>query len=58
MRGTLADGRTTERWLRWTACFREIDGRWQVTHEHVSVPIDMASGKACSALHLDPRVRA
>lgn len=50
MRGTLADGRTTERWLRWTACFREIDGRWQVTHEHVSVPIEMASGKALFGL--------
>lgn len=46
MRGTLADGGTTERWLRWTACFRLIDGRWQVTHEHVSVPIEVASGKA------------
>ena len=46
MRGTLPDGRTTERWLRWTACFRQIDGRWQVTHEHVSVPIELASGKA------------
>jgi ketosteroid isomerase-like protein len=50
MRGTLADGRTTERWLRWTACFREIDGRWQVSHEHVSVPIEMASGKALFGL--------
>lgn len=46
MRGTLADGHTTERWLRWTACFRQIDGRWQVTHEHVSVPIEVASGRA------------
>jgi uncharacterized protein (TIGR02246 family) len=46
MRGTLADGRIAERWLRWTACFRQIDGRWQVTHEHVSVPIEVSSGKA------------
>ena len=46
MRGTLPDGRTTERWLRWTACFRQIEGRWQATHEHVSVPIEVASGKA------------
>ena len=46
MRGTLQDGRTTERWLRWTVCFRLIDGRWQATHEHVSVPIEVASGKA------------
>lgn len=47
MRGTLADGRAAERWLRWTACFRRIDRRWQVTHEHVSVPVEVASGKAC-----------
>lgn len=46
MRGTLVDGRVSERWLRWTACFRQAGHQWQVTHEHVSVPIDMASGKA------------
>lgn len=46
MRATLMDGRIAERWLRWTACFRRIDSRWQVTHEHVSVPIEVASGKA------------
>lgn len=46
MRGTLPDGRTTERWLRWTVCFHLIDGRWQATHEHVSVPIEVASGTA------------
>ena len=46
MRGTLQDGRATERWLRWTVCFRLIDGRWQATHEHVSVPIEVASDKA------------
>ena len=50
MRGTLMDGRTTERWLRWTACFRQVDGRWLVTHEHVSVPVDVASGKALFGL--------
>lgn len=46
MRGTLAEGHTTERWLRWTACFRQIDSRWRVIHEHVSVPIEVRSGKA------------
>lgn len=46
MRATLADGRVSERWLRWTACFRLLGDRWQVTHEHVSVPIELASGKA------------
>ena len=46
MRATLADGRVSERWLRWTACFGRIDRQWQITHEHVSVPVEVASGKA------------
>jgi ketosteroid isomerase-like protein len=44
--GTLADGRTTDMWVRWTACFRHIDGVWLVTHDHVSVPADVAHGNA------------
>jgi hypothetical protein len=39
-------------WVRWTACFRKLDGRWLVTHEQVSVPIDMESGGAL--LDLEP----
>jgi uncharacterized protein (TIGR02246 family) len=46
MRATLPEGHVSERWLRWTACFRQTGQQWQVTHEHVSVPIDVASGKA------------
>jgi len=26
LKGKLADGHTTDLWLRWTACFRRIDG--------------------------------
>jgi uncharacterized protein (TIGR02246 family) len=33
-------------WLRVTACFRRIDGRWRVAHEHVSVPFDPMTGQA------------
>jgi ketosteroid isomerase-like protein len=33
-------------WLRWTACFRQIDGVWLVVHDHVSVPADPEHGKA------------
>lgn len=32
-------------WMRSTVCYRKIDGRWLVVHEHVSVPIDMESNK-------------
>lgn len=46
MRGRLKNGEQTDLWLRWTACFRKIDGKWLITHEHVSVPVDPGSGKA------------
>jgi len=44
--GTLRNGNRTDMWLRWTGCFRKIDGDWFIVHDHVSVPLDMASGKA------------
>lgn len=50
--GTLASGRTTELWLRWTACFRRIDGVWLVVHDHASVPADLEHGQAL--LNLSP----
>ena len=39
-------------WIRITLCFRKIDGKWLVTHEHASVPFDAQSGKA--SLDLNP----
>jgi len=50
--GALANGHTTDMWVRWTACFRRIDGVWLVVHDHVSVPADLEHGKA--ALNLTP----
>jgi uncharacterized protein (TIGR02246 family) len=44
--GTTQAGQRSERWLRWTACFRKTGGRWRIVHEHVSVPADLRSGKA------------
>ncbi|HJU95667.1 MAG TPA: nuclear transport factor 2 family protein [Nitrososphaera sp.] len=44
--GTLASGHITDLWLRWTACFRRIDGEWLVVHDHVSVPADLEHGQA------------
>jgi uncharacterized protein (TIGR02246 family) len=52
MSGTTKDGQRISMWVRWTACFRKLDGRWLVTHEQVSVPIDMESGRAL--LDLEP----
>jgi ketosteroid isomerase-like protein len=44
--GTLVNGRRSDLWLRWTACFRQIDGLWLVVHDHVSVPADLVHGRA------------
>jgi uncharacterized protein (TIGR02246 family) len=50
--GTLANGRSMDLWVRWTACFRRINGVWLVVHDHVSVPADLAHGQA--VLNLTP----
>jgi len=52
VRGTLASGHVADLWVRWTACFRRIDGVWLIVHDHVSVPTDLEHGKA--ALNLTP----
>lgn len=44
--GTMKNGQKSERWVRWTACYRKTDGKWLIAHEHVSVPIDVKSEKA------------
>jgi len=48
--GTLANGHTTDMWVRWTACLRRIDGAWLIVHDHVSVPVDLEHGKAVTNL--------
>jgi ketosteroid isomerase-like protein len=50
--GTLKSGNRVDYWVRWTGCFRKIDGNWLIVHDHVSVPIDMMSGRAL--LNLKP----
>jgi ketosteroid isomerase-like protein len=47
--GRLASGHITDLWLRWTACFRQIDGVWLVVHNHVSVA-DLEHGQAVLTL--------
>jgi uncharacterized protein (TIGR02246 family) len=44
--GTMNNGRKAEVWLRWTACFRKINGRWLIVHHQNSVPVDLEHGKA------------
>jgi ketosteroid isomerase-like protein len=37
-------------WVRATFCFRKINGNWLITHDQVSVPFDIASGKGVTDL--------
>jgi uncharacterized protein (TIGR02246 family) len=46
VQGTLASGRVSGVWLRWTTCLRRIDGVWLVVHDHASVPADLEHGRA------------
>jgi uncharacterized protein (TIGR02246 family) len=50
--GTLKNGNRSDYWVRWTTCFRKIDGNWLIAHDQVSVPLDVASGRAL--LNLEP----
>jgi ketosteroid isomerase-like protein len=46
VKGTLAGGRPSDLWVRWTACLRRIEGAWLIVHDHASVPADLTHGKA------------
>ena len=43
--GTAPDGTTMDMTLRVTDVFRKVNGKWLVVHEHLSWPVDMATGK-------------
>ncbi len=47
--GTVASGDARDVFVRWTACFRRIDGVWLIVHDHVSVPADLEHREAVSA---------
>jgi ketosteroid isomerase-like protein len=44
--GKTTNGAPVDMWLRYTEGLKRIDGQWRVVHEHISVPADMATGKA------------
>lgn len=44
--GRAPDGTERAGWMRGTACYRRRNGRWQIEHEHFSVPFDVESSKA------------
>jgi ketosteroid isomerase-like protein len=48
--GTRNTGQKTALWLRWTACFRKIGGKWLIVHHQNSVPVDLETGRAVLSL--------
>jgi uncharacterized protein (TIGR02246 family) len=48
--GTLKNGHEVGYWVRATVCCQRADQRWVITHEHISLPVDVASGRAATDL--------
>lgn len=46
MSGTLKNGQKFDAWVRFTECYRKTNGRWLAIHDHISVPVDLDTGKA------------
>jgi ketosteroid isomerase-like protein len=44
--GTRMDGREVGYWVRTSNCCQRSNGKWLMIHEHVSLPVDFASGSA------------
>ena len=43
-KGTLKNGQEVGLWVRATSCCQRSDDNWLVTHEHISIPVDLKSG--------------
>jgi len=52
MSGTLKNGGKFDAWVRFTECYRKKNGHWLAVHDHISVPVDLETGKAL--LNLKP----
>ena len=44
--GTMKDGKKLDMTVRVTDGYKKINGQWLIAHEHVSVPVDVLTGKA------------
>jgi uncharacterized protein (TIGR02246 family) len=44
--GTLKHGQKSGAWVRFTSLYRKANGKWLDFHDHVSVPVEIESGKA------------
>jgi ketosteroid isomerase-like protein len=52
IQGVMTNGQNTALWLRFTAGYRKVGGKWLIAHVQASVPSDLASGEA--KLDLEP----
>jgi ketosteroid isomerase-like protein len=52
MSGVLKNGEKFDAWVRFTECYRKAKGHWLAVHDHISVPVDLGTGKAL--LNLKP----
>jgi ketosteroid isomerase-like protein len=43
--GRKRDGNTVDLTVRVTDVYRKVKGKWLIVHEHVSIPVDLATGK-------------
>jgi ketosteroid isomerase-like protein len=43
--GKMKDGKTSDDTVRVTDVYRKTSGKWLIVHEHVSVPVDLKTGK-------------
>jgi uncharacterized protein (TIGR02246 family) len=50
VKGSRANGEKADYWVRVTVGFQKRNGQWLVIHDHVSMPFDMATGKAVREL--------
>jgi ketosteroid isomerase-like protein len=50
--GTRRDGTEAAFWVRATSACRRAGDTWAITHEHISLPVDMATARA--VLDLEP----
>lgn len=48
--GTRRNGPAIELWVRATSSCRRTNDSWEITHEHVSLPVDLATGNAVADL--------
>jgi len=44
--GSMKDGKKMEFTVRVTDGYKRVNGQWLIAHEHVSFPVDLATGKA------------